>query len=37
MELTASRGQPGPWNDGGTPLLNPSGQVLFDLINNLFR
>lgn len=37
MELSAARGQRGPWDDSGTPLVNPSGQALFDLINNLFR
>ncbi len=37
MELSASRGGPGPWSDGGAAVVNPSGQVLFNLINNLFR
>lgn len=37
MELSASRGEPGPWSDGGAAVVNPSGQVLFNLINNLFR
>jgi hypothetical protein len=37
MELSASRGGPGPWSDGGAPVVNPSGQALFNLINNLFR
>jgi hypothetical protein len=37
MELSASRSGPGPWSEGGAPAVNPSGQVLFNLINNLFR